>query len=132
MVNALRDIGDEDATPSSYNIMKALLLMRSALLPIWLAICVCASCGQPDVPAEVRATSDARPAERVTSARPRIVFLGDSLTAGYGLAKEESVPSLIQMRLRSQGIRTTSLTPAFRAIRQRAGSAAWIGRSKAM
>jgi acyl-CoA thioesterase-1 len=31
------------------------------------------------------------------------VFLGDSLTAGYGLAKEESVPSLIQMRLRSEG-----------------------------
>ena len=89
--------------PSSYNIMKALLLMRSALLPIWLAICVCASCGQPDVPAEVRATSDARPIERVASARPRIVFLGDSLTAGYGLAKEESVPSLIQARLQASG-----------------------------
>jgi acyl-CoA thioesterase-1 len=32
--------------------------------------------------------------------RPRIVFLGDSLTAGYGLAsKELAVPALIQKRL---------------------------------
>lgn len=35
--------------------------------------------------------------------RPRIVFLGDSLTAGYGLARHESVPSLIQTRLNSSG-----------------------------
>ena len=34
---------------------------------------------------------------------PRIVFLGDSLTAGYGLAKDESVPSLIAAHLRAQG-----------------------------
>jgi len=33
------------------------------------------------------------------AARPRVVFLGDSLTAGYGLAREESVPSLIAARL---------------------------------
>ena len=31
--------------------------------------------------------------------RPKIVFLGDSLTAGLGLAIEESVPALIQQRL---------------------------------
>jgi acyl-CoA thioesterase I len=86
--------------------MKALLLMRSMLLFIGLATFVYASCAQPDAPpAEVRATADARPAERstTTSTRPRIVFLGDSLTAGYGLAKEESVPSLIQARLRDGG-----------------------------
>jgi acyl-CoA thioesterase I len=35
--------------------------------------------------------------------RPRIVFLGDSLTAGYGLAKDQSVPSLIQARLDAEG-----------------------------
>jgi acyl-CoA thioesterase-1 len=34
-----------------------------------------------------------------TAARPRIVFLGDSLTAGYGLETSQSVPSLIQARL---------------------------------
>jgi acyl-CoA thioesterase-1 len=33
------------------------------------------------------------------SKAPRIVFLGDSLTAGYGLDIEQSVPSLIQKEL---------------------------------
>jgi len=37
--------------------------------------------------------------------RPRIVFLGDSLTAGYGLERHQSVPSLIQGRLDSSGYR---------------------------
>jgi len=37
------------------------------------------------------------------TARPRVVFLGDSLTAGYGLGKEQSVPSLIQRRLQQEG-----------------------------
>jgi acyl-CoA thioesterase-1 len=86
--------------------MKALLLMRSRRFVVGLALGVCASCSSPDVPAaEVRATVNERPAGRPTSAtaRPRIVFLGDSLTAGYGLAKHESVPSLIQARLQASG-----------------------------
>jgi len=72
-------------------------------LGLWML--VCAACAQPvGPPAEVRSSSEPRAAERPsTTAQPRIVFLGDSLTAGYGLAKEESVPSLIQMRLRSAG-----------------------------
>lgn len=35
--------------------------------------------------------------------KPRVVFLGDSLTAGYGLPKEQSVPSLVQQRLDGEG-----------------------------
>jgi len=35
--------------------------------------------------------------------KPRIVFLGDSLTAGLGLAPGESVPSLIAERIAEQG-----------------------------
>jgi acyl-CoA thioesterase-1 len=35
--------------------------------------------------------------------KPRVVFLGDSLTAGYGLPKEQSVPSLVQKRLDAEG-----------------------------
>lgn len=31
------------------------------------------------------------------------MFLGDSLTAGLGIAKEEAVPALIQQRLRQEG-----------------------------
>jgi acyl-CoA thioesterase I len=41
--------------------------------------------------------------EAVADDRPRIVFLGDSLTAGYGLQRSESVPSLIQARLDAGG-----------------------------
>jgi acyl-CoA thioesterase-1 len=40
---------------------------------------------------------------RTLSGRPRIVFLGDSLTAGYGLERHESVPFLIQARLDEKG-----------------------------
>lgn len=36
---------------------------------------------------------------------PRIVFLGDSLTAGLGLAAAESYPALIQARLDREGYR---------------------------
>ncbi len=36
---------------------------------------------------------------------PRIVFLGDSLTAGLGLEQAQSFPSLLQARLASQGYR---------------------------
>src|SRR5262245_7987426 len=77
------------------------------------ALLVCVSCAQPDARTE-RATAAAAPAapastsstpvDAVTASNaPRIVFLGDSLTAGYGLAKEESVPSLLQKRLRENG-----------------------------
>jgi len=43
------------------------------------------------------------PAGVVAQGRPRIVFLGDSLSAGYGLDKEQSVPSLIQKQLDAEG-----------------------------
>ena len=36
------------------------------------------------------------------SNRPRIVFLGDSLTAGYGLEKSQAVPAIIQARLEKE------------------------------
>jgi len=44
-----------------------------------------------------------RPIEPKRS-RPRIVFLGDSLTAGLGLAMSESYPSLVQKRLDAAGL----------------------------
>ena len=72
-----------------------------------------AGCGQADAgrtpPPRPAASAAPAPApasteDRVT-ARPRIVFLGDSLTAGYGLARSEAVPSLIQARLDAEGYR---------------------------
>jgi acyl-CoA thioesterase I len=81
-------------------------MIRMVPLALGLAMLVYAGCGQPDVPsAEVRSTNGAPAAAHtsVSEPHPRIVFLGDSLTAGYGLAKEESVPSLIQARLKAEG-----------------------------
>jgi len=69
------------------------------------AAVACASCAQPDV-ARTDVSAPAVQAAREpapSAAAPRIVFLGDSLTAGYGLPKEASVPSLIQARLRESG-----------------------------
>jgi acyl-CoA thioesterase-1 len=86
--------------------MKAPVMTRIVPLALGLGMLVCAACGQPDVPsAEVRSKNDAPAAAHtgVSASRPRIVFLGDSLTAGYGLAKEESVPSLVQGRLQAEG-----------------------------
>ena len=77
-----------------------------------LFLLAAAACGQPEPApaARPRAAADARPADPAIGADaapaatlPRIVFLGDSLTAGYGLAKEQSVPSLIQARLNEEG-----------------------------
>ncbi len=45
------------------------------------------------------------PVATTAAARPRIVFLGDSLTAGYGIVKSEAVPALIQQRLDAAGYR---------------------------
>ena len=102
--------------------MNAPVMKRVVLFALGLSMLVCAACAQPDVPpAEVRSSSDG-PGDRaagpaVAAAAPRIVFLGDSLTAGYGLAKEESVPSLIQMRLRSERVSVSMWsTPASPAI----------------
>jgi acyl-CoA thioesterase I len=79
---------------------------------VWIGVWTLAAgaCGQPESarpPREAAASASSpasAPAEAVASL-PRIVFLGDSLTAGYGLARQESVPALIQERLKAQGYR---------------------------
>ena len=66
-----------------------------------LVVLVLAACkGQAS-----KETSSAPPPAPAKPAKslPKIIAFGDSLTAGYGLAKDESVPSLIQSRLQSAG-----------------------------
>lgn len=81
-------------------------LFLRVLVPILL---VCAACSQPDAvrtsETEERPSAPVVPASSIpaNANAPRIVFLGDSLTAGYGLDKDESVPALIQERLRGAG-----------------------------
>jgi acyl-CoA thioesterase-1 len=75
---------------------------------VWLVMgltLVCVACGESGntVVEAGRDSSQARPTQPAPASAARIVFLGDSLTAGYGLAKEQSVPSLIASHLRSEG-----------------------------
>ena len=45
------------------------------------------------------------PPAATAPARPRVVVLGDSLTAGYGLpSKDDAFPALLQRRLDSEGL----------------------------
>jgi acyl-CoA thioesterase-1 len=50
------------------------------------------------------ATSPAPAAVPVAAPRPRVVVLGDSLTAGLGLAPNESYPARLQQRLDAAGL----------------------------
>ncbi len=70
-----------------------------------LAACVAIACGAvegppPLIPAVPQASAPA-PANR---SRPRIVILGDSLTAGLGLEPSQAYPALLQQRLDAEGI----------------------------
>ncbi|HZG51445.1 MAG TPA: arylesterase [Pyrinomonadaceae bacterium] len=62
-------------------------------------LCACGNTGgdAPAAPAPLAATPT--PART----RPKIVALGDSLTAGYGLSLHESYPSLLQEQLKHDG-----------------------------
>lgn len=49
------------------------------------------------------ASADDQPVEDPRAARPRIVALGDSLTAGLGLDRAQAWPALLQARLDEEG-----------------------------
>lgn len=55
--------------------------------------------------ASTSGTSPVGKSANPTTTRPRIVFLGDSLTAGLGLPVDQSYPSLIQRRMDDGGYR---------------------------
>jgi len=61
--------------------------------------------GSGSAPAPARETP--APASTATAAdsRPVIVFLGDSLTAGYGVDPDEAFPALVQAKLDEAGLR---------------------------
>ena len=102
--------------------------MRTSLLILALVAVVAQACAPPDAspverdsaagpkgPAPRAASASASPgatapvapaaSTRPGAALPRIVFLGDSLTAGLGLPREQAVPALIQAHLDAAGYR---------------------------
>jgi acyl-CoA thioesterase-1 len=50
------------------------------------------------------AVSDAEPAPKIPANAPLVAFLGDSLSAGLHLAKDEAFPAVLQRRLAKQGL----------------------------
>jgi acyl-CoA thioesterase I len=80
-------------------------------LAVWalLATCLLAGCDRTpsERPAREGSPAPANPVAdpgRQAASRPRIVFLGDSLTAGLGLAQSQAFPSIIAEKLRAEGL----------------------------
>ncbi len=64
-----------------------------------------AACEPPDSAAPAAAeTAEAAAPEPAAEERPVELFLGTSLTAGYGLPAEEAFPALVQHRIDAEGL----------------------------
>src|SRR3954463_4646132 len=76
--------------------------------PVVLALAIVAACGRDagktGEPEAAPAASSLPAAAAAADARPRLVFLGDSLTAGLGLSPEQAFPSLIQQKIDAAGL----------------------------
>jgi acyl-CoA thioesterase-1 len=79
--------------------------LRSLLAALALlgGACTGSDIARPEPAVQAVAETAEEPGQ--SASRPRIVFLGDSLTAGLGLPRESSVPSLIQARLDAEDYR---------------------------
>jgi acyl-CoA thioesterase-1 len=82
------------------------LIDRARLIPLLVFVGLSASCG--NAPAEnasnSRQASPGTAAAQPVTSRPRVVALGDSLTAGLGLAQSEAYPALLQKRIDDAGL----------------------------
>lgn len=71
------------------------------LVPLVLVFAI--GCGRREAPLPPPVKTESLPPPVPAQVSPRIVFLGDSLTAGLGLSQEQSYPSLIGKRLKERG-----------------------------
>ena len=76
-------------------------LVASCVLALMLSACGPDPAQAPAPTAAPQAPS--APQAPAGAAKPRIVFLGDSLTAGLGLSTDQSYPSLIGRKLKDRG-----------------------------
>jgi len=76
----------------------------TCVLGLGLAIAsASAACSEPQSAEPVPAAA-VTPAAATSPSRPRIVCLGDSLTAGYGVSLDEAYPAQLATRLRTAGL----------------------------
>lgn len=82
--------------------------MRTTLsiLVLFLLAAACSPGDREALPAKAVAPAPPppTPASALASSEPLVVFLGDSLTAGYGLGGEQAYPALVEKRLEEEGI----------------------------
>ena len=80
-------------------------MKRFSLIHALALLALVSACRSQAKTAQETAPTDPAPPPAVASApaRPRIVVLGDSLTAGYGLAPTQSYPYLLQQKLNDEG-----------------------------
>lgn len=86
--------------------METFMFVRvaAAVLLAGLAAAGCNSSSEPESASPAAsAPAPAPPVTPAPAAEPRIVFLGDSLTAGLGLPKSQAFPSLIDEKLHAEG-----------------------------
>lgn len=76
--------------------------MMRRLVPLCLLV-IAMACAQDAAPPAARAQSAQGAPGAPDIAKPRVVFLGDSLTAGLGLTTDQSYPSLIGQKLKENG-----------------------------
>jgi acyl-CoA thioesterase I len=75
-----------------------------ALVCMFLAPAACRGRDAPEA-ARTQATPVAQATAAAADSRPVILFVGDSLTAGYGVDPDEAFPALIQGRVDEAGLR---------------------------
>lgn len=79
------------------------IVLLSTSLTLTVLSVACQPPEKPPLPA-VAAPADVAMADpSLATLRPTVVFLGDSLTAGYGLAEAEAFPALVAAKLADEG-----------------------------
>ena len=79
-------------------------LIRVLALGVSLLAAGCSDRQSPEAAVSPAPASQDAPAAAPTASRPRIVCLGDSLTAGYGLGLDEAYPARLGERLHAAGL----------------------------
>lgn len=77
--------------------------MREPLARLAVLVLLCAAACGPRAEPDAAYSGPAAESGPAAPARPRVVCLGDSLTAGLGLSPEEAYPALLQQRVTAAG-----------------------------